>query len=82
LEIKISTHNILEELTHWGLGFSLATKASSMAYTSKLRHVDLGYYLDGWTSKENCMGTVNPSPFVGVANCNQSFIYPNSADGR
>ena len=37
-----------------------------MARFLKLSNVDLGYYLDEWTSKEGWLCTVNPSPFVFV----------------
>ena len=40
--------------------FSVATKDNSMTHRLKLRHVDLGKHLDGWTTKED------RAPFVGV----------------
>jgi hypothetical protein len=38
--------------------FKVATKASSMVRSLKFSKVDLNYYSDGLTSKEDCMGTV------------------------
>jgi len=43
---------------------AVATKASSVARSLKLRHVDLGWYMDGWPPGQN--RRLNLGSFVGV----------------